>query len=185
MRMDELKKGFWGYKKEGVYRCIVALEEESSQKLAEKEARLVQLEAQSQSRIAELERTLEALREENVSLKANQAAVFSTLLEAQRHAERLREESSRREQRAQEELRLQVQRQTQKLDTYAAKVQQLRDMLHDMLADFDGRAEEAVQALAALQEQAPGPARSGVRIAPQQPGQEPQESDTWKKLLSM
>ena len=35
---------------------------------------------------------LEALREENTSLKANQSAVFATLLEAQRYAERLREE---------------------------------------------------------------------------------------------
>ena len=31
MRLDELKKGLWGYKKEGVYRYIMNLEEESSQ----------------------------------------------------------------------------------------------------------------------------------------------------------
>ena len=37
MRLDELKKGLWGYKKEGVYRYIMNLEEESSQKLAEKD----------------------------------------------------------------------------------------------------------------------------------------------------
>ena len=40
---------------------------------------------------------MEILQEENTSLKANQSAVFATLLEAQRHAERLREESARRE----------------------------------------------------------------------------------------
>ena len=98
MRLDELKKGLWGYKKEGVYRYIMNLEEESSQKLAEKDEKMAQQEAQAQSRIGELERTVEALREENTSLKANQSAVFATLLEAQRYAERLREESARREQ---------------------------------------------------------------------------------------
>ena len=106
MRLDELKKGLWGYKKEDVYRYIVGMEEESSRKLAEKDAkltekdtRMAQQETRAQSRIEELERLVETLQEENASLKANQSAVFATLLEAQRHAERLREESIRREDR--------------------------------------------------------------------------------------
>ena len=119
MRGDELKKGLWGYKKEGVYRYIMNLEEESSQKLAEKDEKMAQQEAQAQSRIGELERTVEALREENTSLKANQSAVFATLLEAQRYAERLREESARREQKAQEELKTKICRQTQMLERYS------------------------------------------------------------------
>ena len=126
MRLDELKKGLWGYKKEGVYRYIMNLEEESSQKLAEKDEKMAQQEAQAQSRIGELERTVEALREENTSLKANQSAVFATLLEAQRYAERLREESARREQKAQEELKTKICRQTQMLERYSDRVRQLR-----------------------------------------------------------
>ena len=42
MRLDELKKGLWGYKKEDVYRYIVGMEEESSRKLAEKDAKLTE-----------------------------------------------------------------------------------------------------------------------------------------------
>ena len=37
MRLDELKKGFWGYQKESVYRYIVSLEEEVSKKIEERE----------------------------------------------------------------------------------------------------------------------------------------------------
>ena len=180
MRLDELKKGLWGYKKEGVYRYIMNLEEESSQKLAEKDEKMAQQEAQAQSRIGELERTVEALREENTSLKANQSAVFATLLEAQRYAERLREESARREQKAQEELKTKICRQTQMLERYSDRVRQLREVLRDMLVEFDGTAEQTGQALASIQEQDP---LSGS--LPKRPDQDTQESDTWKKLLSM
>ena len=183
MRLDELKKGLWGYKKEGVYRYIMNLEEESSQKLAEKDEKICAITAamaEGQSRIGELERTVEALREENTSLKANQSAVFATLLEAQRYAERLREESARREQKAQEELKTKICRQTQMLERYSDRVRQLREVLRDMLVEFDGKAEQTGQALASIQEQDP---LSGS--LPKRPDQDAQESDTWKKLLSM
>ena len=38
MQLDELKKGFWGYQKEGVFQYITAREEEFSRRLLEKEA---------------------------------------------------------------------------------------------------------------------------------------------------
>ena len=36
MKLDQLKKGFWGYKKASVYEYINMMEEEFSEKLAEK-----------------------------------------------------------------------------------------------------------------------------------------------------
>ena len=51
--MDELKRGFWGYKKDSVYRYIVSMEEDASARVAEKEARLEKLEAESKQQIAE------------------------------------------------------------------------------------------------------------------------------------
>lgn len=190
MRLDELKKGLWGYKKEDVYRYIVSMEEESSRKLeekdaklAEKDVRLTQQETRAQGRIAELEQMVGTLQEENASLKANQSAVFATLLEAQRHAERLREESVRREQKSQEQLKLLVQRQTQELESYSAKVQQLREVLRELLAEFDGRAEQTGAALTALREQEPqfSPSLS-AGADPKFPGP---EGNSWKKLLSI
>ena len=38
MRMDELEKGFWGYKKESVYKYIASIEERTSQKLADRKS---------------------------------------------------------------------------------------------------------------------------------------------------
>ena len=76
--MGELKRGFWGYKKDSVYRYIVSMEEDASARVAEKEARLEKLEAESKQQIAGLESALSALREENASLRNNQAVVFST-----------------------------------------------------------------------------------------------------------
>lgn len=73
MKMDELKRGFWGYKKDSVYRYIVSMEEDASARVAEKEARLEKLEAESKQQIAGLESALSALREENASLRNNQA----------------------------------------------------------------------------------------------------------------
>ena len=184
MRLDELKKGLWGYKKEDVYRYIVGMEEESSRKLAEKDAkltekdtRMAQQETRAQSRIEELERLVETLQEENASLKANQSAVFATLLEAQRHAERLREESIRREQKSQEELKIQVQRQTQKLESYSARVQQ------ELMVEFDGRAEQTGAAMDDLKKQAPQISPSpAAGTTPKRPDP---EGDPWKKLLSI
>ena len=190
MRLDELKKGLWGYKKEDVYRYIVGMEEESSRKLAEKDAkltekdtRMAQQETRAQSRSEELERLVETLQEENASLKANQSAVFATLLEAQRHAERLREESIRREQKSQEELKIQVQRQTQKLESYSARVQQLREVLRELMVEFDGRAEQTGAAMDDLKKQAPQISPSpAAGTTPKRPDP---EGDPWKKLLSI
>lgn len=36
MKLDQLKKGFWGYKRASVYEYITMMEEEFSEKLAEK-----------------------------------------------------------------------------------------------------------------------------------------------------
>ena len=125
MQLNELKKGFWGYKKESVYRYVVAIEESTSEKLAEKDAKLTQLEEQSQKKILELEATVDALREENAALKEHQVMAFSTLMEAQRHAQFLKEESAGRERKAQEELDAAVERQARRLEEYAEKIRQI------------------------------------------------------------
>ena len=40
MRIEELKKGFWGFQKDGVFRFIAQQEEAFAQKLAEKDAQM-------------------------------------------------------------------------------------------------------------------------------------------------
>lgn len=74
IRLDELKKGFWGYKEESVYRCIARLEEEASQELRRKEEQLHETEKQARKRIRELEQALQKLQAENAVLLEKQRA---------------------------------------------------------------------------------------------------------------
>ena len=63
MRIEELKKGFWGFQKDGVFRFIAQQEEAFAQKLAEKDAQMERRSQQDQERIQRLE-------EENRQLQA-------------------------------------------------------------------------------------------------------------------
>ena len=100
MRMDELKRGLFGYKKDSVYHYILSVEEKASARVAEKEARLAELEAEMKRQIAGLEATVTALQKENAALQENQSMVLSTMMEAQRYADQLREDSASRKQQA-------------------------------------------------------------------------------------
>ena len=107
MQLDELKKGFWGYQKEGVFQYITAREEEFSRRLLEKEAQADQALQRAQTRVQELEQEavdawsrvraleqeLQSLREERDALRKQQAMVADALLDARAYAGRLREES--------------------------------------------------------------------------------------------
>lgn len=166
MRMDELKRGFWGYKKDSVYRYIVSMEEKASKQLAEKEEKLGQLEAEMKQKIAELEgegkkqvaeleATLAALREENAALRENQAAVFHTMMEAQKYADQLRADSAIQSQEAQKRLADAVSQQTQQLEEYLAQVQQIRAVIQERLRGFDGDLKGVEHILTSLIGQAP------------------------------
>ena len=69
MRLEELKKGLWGYKKEGVFQYITAQEEAFSQRLMEKDAQAEREAASAQKRIAELEQEVSTLRRELETLR--------------------------------------------------------------------------------------------------------------------
>lgn len=191
--MGELKRGFWGYKKDSVYRYIVSMEEDASARVAEKEARLEKLEAESKQQIAGLESALSALREENASLRNNQAVVFSTLMEAQKHAEHIKAESRRRERQVQEEIAMSVQRKTKQVDNYLEQIRMFRETVQAMLKEFDERAEEAERSLTQLRSQAPsadlegdpltlGDAPAAGGRAQRKAEQVPQEEEPWKKI---
>lgn len=64
MRLEELKKGFWGYQKDAVFQYITQQEEAFTQKMTEKDALLERTDRQAQARIQELEQENRALKEE-------------------------------------------------------------------------------------------------------------------------
>lgn len=155
MRIDELKRGFWGYKKDSVYQYIVSLEETASKHAAEKEAKLEKQAAEHEKRVAELEATAAALRAENDSLRENQAMVFSTMLEAQKYADQLRSDSDRKQRQAQADLSAAVQQRNLQLDGYLEQILQIRTMIREILKDFDGKMETVEHTLTYLPTQAP------------------------------
>jgi len=195
MRMDELKRGFWGYTRDSVYRYIVLLEEEASKRAAEKDARLDKQEAESRQQIAGLEAMIAALREENRTLRDNQELVFSTMLEAQKYADQLKADSLRQARQAQEELSGAIAQQNQQLGGYAKRVRELRDVIRELLEEFDARAEEAEKAAERLPSTAPGvdPDRRGGEgrsfsgdapaAGAETAGPDREKGEEWNKLL--
>ena len=59
MRLEELKKGFWGYRKEPVFQYLTQIEDACAQKLREREEQMEALRRQSQERIQALEEKLQ------------------------------------------------------------------------------------------------------------------------------
>ncbi len=170
MRVDELKKGLWGYKKDSVYDYIVSIEEKASERMAEKDARLEKLEAESKRQLArlekdskqqigELETAVKALWEENEALRDNQA------------------DNDRQKQLAQEKFSADVRQWNQRLEEHIEQIRQIRAMIGEMLKDFDSRLESTEHALNHLPDYAPSAELDAVPAAPDEAEEEP-----WKKI---
>ena len=90
MRLDQLKRGLWGYKKDSVYHCIAQLEEEASEKLLKKDRELEELAAQTRKQLEELRQSSAQMLEE----KSKQLEALS--LEFGRQLVREREAAARK-----------------------------------------------------------------------------------------
>ena len=97
MRLEELKKGLWGYQKDAVFQYISQQEEQFTQKMSEKDAQLDRMRQQDQARIQELEQENRALKEELTRLRAQQDQISQAILDARSSAEALRAESRAKE----------------------------------------------------------------------------------------
>ena len=104
MKTDELKTGFWGYKKFSVYQYINSLEEQFSAQLLEKDRESRAALEQAQQRVRQLEQEVADLRRQQESRQNEQMLISSTLMEAQRYSEQLKQESNAREQEAQRQM---------------------------------------------------------------------------------
>ena len=97
MRLEELKKGLWGYKKDAVFQYISQQEEQFTQKMAEKDAQLEQTSRQDRARIQDLEQENRTLKEELARLRAQQDQISQAILDARSSAEILEAESRAQE----------------------------------------------------------------------------------------
>ena len=154
MQFTEMKKSFWGYKKDDVLLYIAVREEEFSQQLQKKNQeaedkllqakerirRLEQDSAEAWAKVHDFEQQIQALQQELEPLRKQQALVSDALVDARLYAQQLREESQSEAVQAQDTLRQTLERDLDTLSGYRAKIESLRHTLQAMLEDFDQRA---------------------------------------------
>lgn len=155
MKLEELKTGFWGYKKFSVYQYITALEEQFSAKLLEKDEEHRQLLEQERQRVLQLEEELSTLRQQYEAQKNDQLMIANTLMEAQRYAELLKAQTDEQAQIAKQQLAEAVAQRDQDLQRYDARLQQLRDLFQSMLQEMDASSAQLVLELEHVKSEVP------------------------------
>ncbi len=173
MRLDELKKGFWGYKKESVYQYIAAMEDEAARKLVQQQEQAEKEADKAQKRICELEEALKIFREENKALYQDQIHISETLMEAQKYSRKMNEETARRAEEANKEMETAFQVHRDRLEEYGKKVGKLGRVLRELLEDMEAETEHMEEEIGKVKEQAPA---HGLAVFPKKPGNGRQES---------
>ena len=155
MRLEELKKGLWGYQKDAVFQYISQQEEQFTQKMAEKDAQLDRMRQQDQARIQELEQENRALKEELTRLRAQQDQISQAILDARSSAEALRAESRAKEEEARETVRQALERDLAELAGYRERIVALRQAIQTALERMGQQAGEMEQQAEELFEATP------------------------------
>ena len=155
MRLEELKKSFWGYQKDAVFQYITQQEEAFTQKLAEKDALLERTDRQAQDRIQELEQENRALKRELEGLRKQQDQISRAILDARASAEALKAESRAQEEAAREEVRRALEGDLAELARYREEVADLRRAIQTAVKDLERQTEELEQRAEELYEAAP------------------------------
>lgn len=157
MKMEELQTGFWGYRKDSVYKLVAGMEEHFSSMLMEKDAQHAAALQEAQARIAELEAELRTAQEEQKAHRKNQDLISNAFLEAQAHVQTLRAESEAQERSLRSQLQEEAQRQKDQLEQYKQEVGRLRGTILELLRDLDDRTQKVEEEANAVSERLPEP----------------------------
>ena len=155
MRLEELKRGFWGYQKDAVFQYIIQQEGIFTQKLAEKDAQLERIDRQAQDHIRELEQENRELKEELSRLREQQDQISQAILDARASAEALKAETRAQEESAQEKIRQALGQDLAELASYRERVTDLRKAIRTAIEGLDQQAEKMEQQAEKLYEAAP------------------------------
>ncbi len=155
MRLEELKQGLWGYKKDAVFQYISQLEDAFSQKMTERDAQVERIIQQDQARIRDLEQENRMLKEDLARLKDRKEQISQAILDARSSAEKLRAESLAQEEAARETIRKTLERELAELSVYREKVAALREVIKTAMAGLEQEAEEMERQVEELYEAAP------------------------------
>ena len=146
MRLEELKKGLWGYKKDAVFQYISQQEEQFTQKMSEKDAQLEQTSRQDRSRIQDLEQENRALKEELTRLRAQQDQISQAILDARSSAETLKAESRAQEEKARETVRQALEQDLAVLNGYRQQVADLHRTIQAAMKALEQQTEKLLEA---------------------------------------
>lgn len=139
MELRDLKVKMFGYDREGVFRYIVELEEDASEKLRRQNQRAYDTENELKHQIEELKTTVKAVQKENKELLGELETIY-----AGRHEE-LETRLYVKEAQLLKEINENAKKQQQNLDNYASKVQGLQKYVRTMLEDLDKKALTALE----------------------------------------
>ena len=155
MKTEDLKTGFWGYKKYSVYQYITEMETQFAAKLMEKDQEVKALLDKEREHSRQLEEELAQLRSRLDRQNSEQALIASTMMEAQRYAQQLKDQAEKREEDARQQLEEALNARDAELKKYEDKLQALRQQFKDLLQDMDGSAQQLLDEAESIRDQAP------------------------------
>lgn len=142
MKLDNLKKGFFGYQKASVYQYITSIEEDFSIKLMEKDELLQNNEEQYHQRINQLEQQLQDITQKYESQKRQQMMIADTLLEAKQYAETLKKDAEEKQNQERKQWEQELDENHRQLDQYQAEIVNIREMFQQLLLSMDQRTKQ-------------------------------------------
>ena len=134
MRLEELKKSFWGY---------------------QKDALLERTDQQARARIQDLEQENRALKEELKRFRERHDQISQAILDARASAEAMKAESRAQEESAREAVRQALEQDMAELAGYRERVEELRRAIQETMAGLEQQAEEMEQQVEELYEAVP------------------------------
>ena len=155
MKLDELKKGLWGYQKASVYAYISMTEEQFSAKLAETESQYKEGERQYQTRIEELERELAAVRKQLDQQQSEKLEIATTLIEATQYGTAMRREAEEKSKKEREAWEEQLSAAQKELEKYRSQISTVRELLQTFLQGTEEQAGEMEQQVERVQSDCP------------------------------
>ena len=155
MRLEELKKSFWGYQRDAVFQYISQQEERFAQKMAEKDAQLEQASQRDSARIQALEQENRILQEELGHLRERQDQISQAILDARSSAEILKAESRAKEEAARENVRQALEADLTALEKYRDQVFGLRQAIQTALEHMEQQTETFMEQAEDLIEASP------------------------------
>ncbi len=158
MQLDQIKKGLFGYKKTSVYEYISYIENEFATKMAEKVSENQRAEEQYRARIADLEAKLQSAQEQLEKHKAAQMTIASTMMEATRSAEAVRQEAQAKAKKEREEWEAELSAKYMELEQYSGKIKALHDVFEEMVSGMNRQVQDFARQVETVE--ATGPRRN-------------------------